>query len=213
MTRVTPVPSSAKRLDNPATVANISQLTPAQAGYPPNTFAQGQQATQAPQLQGPPIPATPELAIAPGAKVDTTSPLPTPAPFPAHCSWFVMSEIHDTEKTSLPEFFNGKFPSKTPAVYVPVLPLSLICAHSLYCMQIQGIPGFHDQHVYSKSTAVPHSNGVQAQPHRRRMRSLACAPVPRALGTHQLPRLPRHWRIYSYPTICCSSIHRPWSRS
>jgi hypothetical protein len=121
VTRVTPVPSSAKRLDNPAAVSNISQLTT--QGYPPNAYAQGQQAAQPgqPQSQGQPIPATPELAIAPGAKVDTSSPLPTPAPFPAHCSWFVMSEIHDTEKTSLPEFFNGKFPSKTPAVYVTVL--------------------------------------------------------------------------------------------
>eukprot|EP00026_Physarum_polycephalum_P001105 Phypoly_transcript_01106.p1 GENE.Phypoly_transcript_01106~~Phypoly_transcript_01106.p1 ORF type:complete len:1211 (+),score=351.28 Phypoly_transcript_01106:507-3635(+) len=116
VTRVTPVPSSAKRLDNPGSVSNISQLTPAQAGYPSNAYAPGQPAQPA-QPPGPPVPATPELAIAPGAKVDTTSVIPTPVPFPAHCSWFNMSEIHETEKTSLPEFFSGKFPSKTPAVY------------------------------------------------------------------------------------------------
>ena len=31
--------------------------------------------------------------------------------------WFSMDEISQIEKDSLPEFFNGKYPSKTPQVY------------------------------------------------------------------------------------------------
>lgn len=97
------------------TVSNISQLQPP---YPPNAYSQAQPSQMPNQPQGQNLPAVPELAVAPGAKVETETPSLTTAPFPAHCSWFSMSEIHDTEKTSLPEFFNGKFPSKTPTVYV-----------------------------------------------------------------------------------------------
>ena len=36
---------------------------------------------------------------------------------PETASWFNLEEIHEIEKTSLPEFFNGKYPSKTPEIY------------------------------------------------------------------------------------------------
>jgi len=32
-------------------------------------------------------------------------------------AWFSLDEIHQVERDALPEFFNGRFPSKTPAVY------------------------------------------------------------------------------------------------
>jgi hypothetical protein len=35
----------------------------------------------------------------------------------AAAAWFSLDQIHEIEKDSLPEFFNGRFPSKTPAVY------------------------------------------------------------------------------------------------
>lgn len=115
MNRV-PLTPAGKRHDTPTTVSNISQLQP--QPYPPNTQPPSAQPQQQPQQPGQNLPAVPELAIAPGAKVETETPTLSTSPFPAHCSWFSMSEIHDTEKTSLPEFFNGKFPSKTPNVYV-----------------------------------------------------------------------------------------------
>lgn len=36
---------------------------------------------------------------------------------PSYTSWFDMSTIHSAEKKALPEFFNGRNRSKTPAVY------------------------------------------------------------------------------------------------
>lgn len=36
---------------------------------------------------------------------------------PKFSSWFSLNEIHDIEKKSLPEFFSGSCPSKTPATY------------------------------------------------------------------------------------------------
>ncbi|KAJ3003820.1 hypothetical protein HKX48_001549, partial [Thoreauomyces humboldtii] len=36
---------------------------------------------------------------------------------PSYSAWFNMSRINDTEKRSLPEFFNNKNKSKTPSVY------------------------------------------------------------------------------------------------
>jgi hypothetical protein len=39
---------------------------------------------------------------------------------PAYSTWFSLDSIHDTEKTSLPEFFSGKNKSKTPNVYKDV---------------------------------------------------------------------------------------------
>eukprot|EP01117_Protostelium_nocturnum_P009439 TRINITY_DN3367_c0_g2_i5.p1 TRINITY_DN3367_c0_g2~~TRINITY_DN3367_c0_g2_i5.p1 ORF type:complete len:487 (+),score=129.53 TRINITY_DN3367_c0_g2_i5:186-1646(+) len=36
---------------------------------------------------------------------------------PTHCSWFKSTEIHETEKNALPEFFNESSPSKTPSIY------------------------------------------------------------------------------------------------
>jgi hypothetical protein len=38
---------------------------------------------------------------------------PLPAP-----SWFKKDEIHEVEKRALPEFFSGKFASKTPEMFV-----------------------------------------------------------------------------------------------
>ena len=37
--------------------------------------------------------------------------------FPESAKWFKQDEIHDIERNSLPEFFNGKYPSKTPEIY------------------------------------------------------------------------------------------------
>ena len=36
---------------------------------------------------------------------------------PSYAAWFDMTKIHPTERKSLPEFFNGRNRSKTPAVY------------------------------------------------------------------------------------------------
>ena len=36
---------------------------------------------------------------------------------PESANWFKMEEIHEIEKKSLPEFFNGKYPSKNPEIY------------------------------------------------------------------------------------------------
>lgn len=36
---------------------------------------------------------------------------------PSYTSWFDMSTVNDVEKKALPEFFNGRNRSKTPAVY------------------------------------------------------------------------------------------------
>ena len=36
---------------------------------------------------------------------------------PESAKWFKMDEIHEIEKKSLPEFFNGKYQSKTPEIY------------------------------------------------------------------------------------------------
>ena len=40
-----------------------------------------------------------------------------PIKIPETASWFNLEEIHEIEKLSLPEFFNGKYPSKTPEIY------------------------------------------------------------------------------------------------
>ena len=36
---------------------------------------------------------------------------------PAHASWFKWETIHEIERASLPEFFSGRVPSKTPKIY------------------------------------------------------------------------------------------------
>ena len=36
---------------------------------------------------------------------------------PSYSAWFDMTQIHPIERKSLPEFFNGRNRSKTPAVY------------------------------------------------------------------------------------------------
>ena len=36
---------------------------------------------------------------------------------PESAKWFNMDEIHEIEKKALPEFFNGKYPSKNPEIY------------------------------------------------------------------------------------------------
>lgn len=36
---------------------------------------------------------------------------------PGYTNWFKNDEINDIEKRALPEFFSGKYPSKTPEVY------------------------------------------------------------------------------------------------
>lgn len=43
--------------------------------------------------------------------------MPTTVVPSAAADWFSMSEIHQLEKDSLPEFFSGRYPSKTPQVY------------------------------------------------------------------------------------------------
>jgi hypothetical protein len=37
---------------------------------------------------------------------------------PSHTAdWFSLESIHDIERDSLPEFFNGRYPSKTKQTY------------------------------------------------------------------------------------------------
>ena len=40
-----------------------------------------------------------------------------PVKIPEVAKWFNLDDIHDIEKASMPEFFNGKYPSKTPEIY------------------------------------------------------------------------------------------------
>ena len=40
-----------------------------------------------------------------------------PVKIPEVSKWFNLDDIHDIEKASMPEFFNGKYPSKTPEIY------------------------------------------------------------------------------------------------
>jgi SWI/SNF related-matrix-associated actin-dependent regulator of chromatin subfamily C len=40
---------------------------------------------------------------------------------PSYSSWFDYNAIHQIEKHSNPDFFNGKNKSKTPETYVPIL--------------------------------------------------------------------------------------------
>jgi hypothetical protein len=47
-----------------------------------------------------------------------SSPSLLDSPIPSSSSWFSGSNIHQIEKESLPEFFCGKYPSKTPSTYM-----------------------------------------------------------------------------------------------
>ena len=38
---------------------------------------------------------------------------------PCHAAWFGYNNIHDVERKSVPDFFNGKAQSKTPKVTAP----------------------------------------------------------------------------------------------
>jgi SWI/SNF related-matrix-associated actin-dependent regulator of chromatin subfamily C len=61
---------------------------------------------------------TPINSVAPNANLVTPAlGQPVQVNTPARASWFKMSEIHDIEKRALPEFFSGKYPSKTPYIY------------------------------------------------------------------------------------------------
>ena len=40
-----------------------------------------------------------------------------PVHIPETAKWFNLEDIHELEKISLPEFFNGQYPSKTPEIY------------------------------------------------------------------------------------------------
>ena len=40
-----------------------------------------------------------------------------PVKIPEVAKWFNLDDIHDIERASMPEFFNGKYPSKTPEIY------------------------------------------------------------------------------------------------
>ena len=48
---------------------------------------------------------------------NNNQPKPEPIKIPDSANWFNLEEIHEIEKKALPEFFNGKFPSKTPEIY------------------------------------------------------------------------------------------------
>lgn len=44
--------------------------------------------------------------------------MPTTVVPSAAADWFSLDDVHQLEKDSLPEFFSGKYPSKSPQVYV-----------------------------------------------------------------------------------------------
>ena len=48
------------------------------------------------------------------SRTPTINPLTMPS---ATEEWFNIDEIHQIEMDSLPEFFNGRYPSKNPQVY------------------------------------------------------------------------------------------------
>ncbi|MCO5557869.1 hypothetical protein L7F22_011441 [Adiantum nelumboides] len=56
---------------------------------------------------------------------------------PSYSTWFAFSSINAVEKRSLPEFFNNRNRSKTPAIYKDYAQL-------------------HDQHIPSQPERVPH---------------------------------------------------------
>jgi len=49
--------------------------------------------------------------------VSNTGEKPTTISIPSFANWFKTTEIHDIEKSALPEFFDGKSSSKTPEIY------------------------------------------------------------------------------------------------
>ena len=57
--------------------------------------------------------------IQPKQNIPPTNFLPKlePIKIPEAAKWFNLEEIHEIERVSLPEFFNGKYPSKTPEIY------------------------------------------------------------------------------------------------
>jgi SWI/SNF related-matrix-associated actin-dependent regulator of chromatin subfamily C len=111
---MTPVNSRPNRgamdRDGPATLSNISHFSSPLPNNTPTTSS-----TSTPAATG--LPAAPTMAVAPGSKVEVTVSKSATPPFPLQCSWFKINEIHDIEKTGIPEFFCGRFPSKTPQVY------------------------------------------------------------------------------------------------
>ena len=44
---------------------------------------------------------------------------------PSHAAWFGYNAIHDIERKSVPDFFNGKAQSKTPKVWLSLVMLGL----------------------------------------------------------------------------------------
>ena len=50
---------------------------------------------------------------------------------PCHAAWFGYNDIHDIERKSVPDFFNGKAQSKTPKVTAPSLSISSCNVHVL----------------------------------------------------------------------------------
>jgi len=56
----------------------------------------------------------------------------------AHAAWFDWERIADVERTSLPEFFDGRSHAKTPEVCLAASPrdfLHAICQHIGSCLQ------------------------------------------------------------------------------
>ena len=49
------------------------------------------------------------------------------------------------------------------------------------------LPQLHDRHVPPQPDRVPHLDGLQEEPGRRRLRGGPCPRLPRAVGTHKLP--------------------------
>ncbi|GLT42774.1 hypothetical protein SLA2020_167580 [Shorea laevis] len=39
---------------------------------------------------------------------------------PNHCGWFSWTQVHPLEKCTLPSFFNGKIPARTPDIYMDI---------------------------------------------------------------------------------------------
>jgi len=59
-----------------------------------------------------------ERETLPAAAAATAIGEKSPIRVPAHSRWFRIDAIHDIERRALPEFFSGKFASKTPEVYM-----------------------------------------------------------------------------------------------
>jgi SWIRM domain len=68
---------------------------------------------------------------------------------PGHAAWFVHDAVHDIERQQLPEFFDGRAPSKAPQVTTGVSVLAPFCSR-LEQMTSDLVTCVHTMQVYKQ---------------------------------------------------------------